>query len=74
MSDLTDLYCKQAAKSLDNPFKAGTLYKYSKDLNLVYAADGTPFTLGTFENHGPLEARVDYFDDKSQVIATFKEV
>lgn len=74
MEDLQDLYCKTVAKTPKNPFKAGSVYKYSKDLNLVYDADGIPHTLGTFENHGPLEAHVDYFDAKSPVLAMFVEV
>lgn len=74
MEDLADLYCKVAAKNMNNPFSAGQVYKYSKDLNLVYDAGGTPHTLGTFENHGPLEAHVDYFDANSPVIAMFVEV
>lgn len=73
MEDLQDVYCKVAAKSMDNPFKPGSVYKYSKDLNLVYDADGIPHTLGTFENHGPLEAHVDYFDANSPVLAMFVE-
>lgn len=74
MEDLQDLYCKTVAKTPSNPFLAGSVYKYSKDLNLVYDADGIPHTLGTFENHGPLEAHVDYFDAKSPVLAMFVEV
>lgn len=74
MEDLQDLYCKLSAKSMDNPFKSGSVYKYSKDLNLVYDGEGIPHTLGTFGNHGPLEAHVDYYDKRSPILATFVEV
>lgn len=74
MEGLTDLYCKVVARSMNNPFQAGQVYKYSKDLNLVYDAEGLPHTLGTFENQGPLEAHVDYFDANSPVLAMFVEV
>lgn len=74
MEELQDLRCKVAAKNLGNPFQVGEVYKYSKDLNLVYDRKGGPHTLGTFQKHGKLDSHTDYFDENSPVIATFVEV
>lgn len=83
MEELVDLYCKTVAKTETNPFKSGVLYKYSRDLNLVYDAEGFPHPLGTFGNRGPLgscinqgplDVHVDYFDSSSSVLAMFVEV
>lgn len=68
------LYCKVAAKSLDNTFQAGKLYDYALDLHAVYDDKGEPYVLGNIDDKKSLTVYVDYFNSKSQTLATFVEV
>lgn len=74
MTKLKDVYCKTVAKSLDNPFEAGVVYKYDTDLGFVYDGSNNPHAVGLFGDDAGMKVFSDFYDPKSTLIATFVEV